>query len=82
MKALLKIFWLEVVSVWRSGTFAILTAVSVAWMFAFPYVVEGDGTAEGVREMYVRYSLGGVFALLVVALLATATGVLAEERAA
>lgn len=82
MKALWQIFWLEVVSVWRSGTFAILTAVSVAWMFAFPYVVKGDGTAEGAREMYVRYSLGGVFALLVVALLATATGVLAKERAA
>ena len=82
MKALLKIFWLEVVSVWRSGTFAILTAVSVAWMFAFPYVVKGDGTAEGAREMFVRYSLGGVFALLVVALLATATGVLAKERTA
>ena len=82
MKALWQIFRLEIVSVWRSGTFAILTAVSAAWMLVFPYVVKGDGTAEGVREMYVRYSLGGVFALLVVALLATATGVLAKERAA
>lgn len=82
MKSLFQILWLELTAIWRSGTMAILTAVSVGWMLVFPYVVKGDGTAEGAREMYLRYSLGGVFALLVICLLAAATGTLAKERAA
>jgi len=82
VKAFLKIVWLELVAVWRSGTFAILATASVGWMLVFPYLVKGDGTAEGAREMYVRYSMGGVFLLLVVSLLGAATGALARERAA
>jgi len=82
VKAFLKIVWLELVAVWRSGTFAMLAMASVGWMLAFPYIVKGDGTAAGAREMYVRYSMGGVFLLLVVCLLGAATGALARERAA
>ena len=58
-----------------------LTVVSVAWMVAFPHLVRGDGTAQGARELYVRFSLGGVFARLVVALLSSATASIARERA-
>lgn len=82
MRRFSEIFLLELKAVVRSKTLAMLTVASVAWMLAFPYVVRGDGTAEGAREIYVRYSLGGVFVLLAVALLASATGSLARERAA
>ena len=82
MKALCEIFRLELTALVRSGTLALLTAVSVLWVLVFPFLARGDGTAEGARELYLRYSLGGVFALLVVCLLASATGTLARERAA
>lgn len=76
-----RIFSLELLSLVRSRTLAMLTVASVAWMVAFPCLVKGDGTVEGAREMYIHFSLGGVFALLVVALLASATGSIAKERA-
>ena len=82
MRRFLEIFRLELKAFVRSKALAMLTVVSVAWMLVFPYVVKGDGTADGAREIYIRYSLGGVFALLTVALLASATGSLAKERAA
>ena len=82
MRRFLEIFRLELIAIVRTKTLAMLLAASVGWMLVFPYVVKGDGTAEGMREMYVRYSLGGVFALLTVTLLASATGALAKERAA
>ena len=66
----------------RSKTLALLTGASVLWMLAFPHLVKGDGTPEGAHELYVHFSLGGVFTLLVVSLLASATGSLARERAA
>lgn len=81
MKKFLGIVWLELVSLVRSRTVAMLTVASVAWMVAFPRLVRGDGTAEGVRELTIHLSLGGVFALLVVALLASATASVARERA-
>ena len=77
-----RIFWLEFVSLVRSKTLAMLLGASVLWMLVFPHVVKGDGTDAGLRELTVHYSLGGVFALLTVVLLATATGSLARERAA
>ena len=82
MKALIEIFRLELVALMRSGTMALLTAASVLWLVAFPFLARGDGTAEGARELYLRYSFGGVFAILVVCLLASATGTLARERTA
>ncbi len=77
-----RIFWLEFLSLTRSRTLLMLTVTAVGWMLAFPSLVRGDGTEAGARELYVHYSLGGVFALLVVALLASATGSIASERTA
>ena len=77
-----RIFWLETVALWRGGTAALLLAASVGWIVLLPHVLIGDGTSEGARQMSVRYGLGGVFALLVVSLLAAATGAIAAEREA
>ena len=77
-----RIFWLEFTGFVRSKALALLVAASVLWMLGLPFVLKGDGTADGARELYVHFSLGGVFALLVVALLASATGSLAREREA
>ena len=77
-----RIFWLEIIAFARSKTIALLAVASIGWMFACPYLVKGDGTTEGAREIYVHFSLGGVFALLVITLLASAAGSLARERAA
>ena len=79
---LLQIIMLEVRSLVRSKTLAMLAVASVAWMSALPHFVTSDGTGAGARELYVHYSLGGVFLLLVVALTASAAGSLAAERAA
>ena len=77
-----RIFWLEFMGFVRSKALALLIAASILWMLVLPFVMKGDGTADGARELYVHYSLGGVFTLLVVALLASATGSLAREREA
>ena len=77
-----RIFWLEFTGFVRSKALALLVAASVLWMVGLPFVLKGDGTADGARELYVHFSLGGVFTLLVVALLASATGSLAREREA
>ena len=77
-----RIFWLEFTGLVRSKALALLVAASVVWMLALPLVMRGDGTADGARELYVHYSIGGVFALLVVSLLASAAGSLAREREA
>ena len=77
-----RIFWLEFTGFVRSKALMLLVAASVLWMVGLPFVLKGDGTADGARELYVHFSLGGVFVLLVVALLASATGSLAREREA
>ena len=82
MTSFWRIFWLEFTGFVRSKALALLVAASVLWMFGLPFVMKGDGTADGARELYIHYSLGGVFALLVIALLASATGSLAREREA
>ena len=81
MRGFLEVFRLEIAALVRSKTVAMLTVASLAWMFAMPFVVTGDGTVEGERELFVHYSLGGVFVLLVVSLVSSATGTLARERA-
>ena len=82
MKKFLSILSLEFKAIVRSGMFAVVLFASVAWMLLLPLFIKGDGTAEGARELYVRFSLGGVFVLLAVSLLASATGSVAKERAA
>ena len=80
MISLWRIFWLEVVSLVRSWTALMLLVASLGWMFAANFVLVTDATDAGKREMLVRYGLGGVFALLIVAVLASATGLIASER--
>ena len=82
MKGLLAIFLNECRTVLRSKTLAMLLIAGVAWMFAAPCLFTGDGTVSGLREMSLHYSLGGVAALLAVALLISATGSIAKERSA
>ena len=82
MRKLAEVFRLELRSLVRSRAVAMLTIASVAWMLALPGIVRGDGTVEGARELCIRFSLGGVFALLVVSLLASSAGSLAREREA
>ena len=82
MRRLAAVFVLELTTLVRSKTVAMLAVVSAAWMLAFPHLAKGDGTAAGTRELVVHFSLGGVFALLVVALLASAAGSIAREREA
>lgn len=82
MKKFLSVFSLEMKSIVRGGTFAALLVLSVLWMLLLPLLIKGDGTAEGARELYVRFSLGGVFVLLAISLLSSATGAVAGERAA
>ena len=80
MISLLRIFWLDVTALVRSWTTLILLAASLGWMFAANFLLVTDATEDGAREMFVRYGLGGAFALLVVAVLAIATGAIASER--
>lgn len=82
MRRFLEIVVLELRSLVRSKTVAILTLISIAWMLAFPHLLMGDGTDKGIREIFIHFSLGGVFALLVLALLSSATGSIAREREA
>ena len=80
MISLWRIFWLEVVALVRSWTALMLLVASLGWMFAANFVLVTDATEEGEREMLVLYGLGGVFVLLIIAVLASATGVIASER--
>ena len=81
MKAFREIFTLQFVSLLRSKALGLLLAASAAWMFLMPRIVAGDGTADGAHQVYVRYSLGGVFALLAVCLGAAAAGSISSDRA-
>ena len=82
MNSFWRIFSLEFTAAVRSKSLALLLVASLAWMFAAPFVFVGDGTETGTRAIALHYSLGGVAALLVVTLLASATGAIARERAA
>lgn len=82
MNSLWRLFSLEFLALIRSRTLLLLTLASVAWMFAVPHILVGDGTSEGARQMFLKYSLGGVATLLSICLLASATGSIARERAA
>jgi len=82
VRAFWQVFGLEFRGLWRSWTMALLTGTSLVWMFVAPCVFSADGTDEGAREMCVRFSLGGVAALLAVTLLVSAAGSLSRERAA
>lgn len=82
MKAVWTSFRLELCAAIRSRTVALLTGASLLWVLIVPSVLKGDGSASGWFELCVRYSLGVVFALVLVALAASASGSLAKDRAA
>lgn len=82
MRSLWRIFSLELLSLARGGTLALLTVVSLGWVVVVPSCLVTDGTAEGARTIYLQYALGGVFAFLMVALMASAAGAIATEREA
>ena len=80
IRAFCSIFLLEFRRFFRSKAFALLIIASTAWMILLPFILKSDGTAEGAREIYMRYSLGGVFALSAIALASSAASSLARER--
>lgn len=80
MRAFLEVLSLELKALWRSKTALLLLLASVGWVLLAPRVVHGDGTPAGTREVTIAYALGGVFALAVVALVASATATFAKER--
>lgn len=80
MRSFWQIFSLELTAFVRAKALAFLLLASVAWMFGLDFLVSSDGTSEGAHELYIHYSLGGVFLLLILVLLASATGSLARER--
>ena len=82
MNSFWRIFSLEFTAAVRSKSLILLLVASLSWMFAVPFLFVGDGTDAGNRAIALHYSLGGVAALLVVTLLASATGAIARERAA
>ena len=82
MSSFWRIFSLEFLSVLRTKTLAMLLVASVAWMLVAPHLLVADGTDAGARQMCLKYSLGGVVALLSIALLASATSAIAREREA
>lgn len=80
MNGFLAIFVLMLRSLLRSKAALMLLLASETWMVALPFVLRSDGTAEGARELYLRYSLGGSFLIVLVVTLAMAAGSLAKER--
>jgi uncharacterized membrane protein YidH (DUF202 family) len=80
MKAFASIVRLELVSALRSKTVLALVAASSAWMLVLPRFLRDDGTADGAFELCARYSLGVVFALVLVSLSAAAAGTLSRDR--
>ncbi len=80
MRPLLEIARLELRRLWRSRAVLALLGLSLAWMFATPHVLKSDGTPDGARELYVHFSLGGAFALTLIALASSAASSLSRER--
>ena len=82
MKAFIEVFCMELRALWRSRSFLLLLVASLAYVSFVPSLVHGDGTLLGTRELTIAYSLGGVFAIVVLALVSSATASLAKEREA
>lgn len=79
---MIDIIKLELRRLWRTRTVAILFAAVIAWLLVLPHFVRSDGTAEGAHELLVKYSLGGVFALVAISLATSGAASLSTEREA
>lgn len=64
----------------RGHVLTALLALTGLVHLLLPMVVRSDGTAEGAREMFLRVVPGSVYAILCVALLACACGLVASAR--
>ena len=62
MRGFLAIFAVELKSLVRSKSLLAGFAATVLWMWFLPEILTSDGTSDGARELYVKYSLGAVFA--------------------
>ena len=82
MRAFLEIVLLELRALWRSRALPALVVAAAGWVAAFPGLAWSDGTADGARQLLVRYGLGGALVLSALALVVSATASLARERAA
>ena len=82
MKAFLSIVALELKAAFRSKALLALAAAAVAWVVVLPHVARSDGTDSGAFALRVSYSLGAVFALVLVSFAAAAAGSLSRDRAA
>ncbi|MBO7482742.1 MAG: hypothetical protein J6U17_02495 [Kiritimatiellae bacterium] len=80
MRAFFSVVALQLKAAARSKAIALLFVASLAWMFAVPGLVSGDGTADGAHQVFVRYSLWGVFVLVLVSLAAAGAGSLSSDR--
>ncbi len=80
MSSFWRIFSLEWRSLARGKTLTIVTALSLGWVALARVFVRGDGTAEGAREMLLRFSLSGAATIVAVSMLVAAAGGLAKER--
>ncbi len=81
MKALIETIVLELRRLARTRVIASLVILAAAWMALLPRIVRSDGTAAGAHELLVKYSLGGVFVLVAIALSASGAASLSQERA-
>ena len=80
MRGFLAIFAVELKSLVRSKSLLAGFAATVLWMWFLPEILTSDGTSDGARELYVKYSLGAVFAAATVAFASAAAGSMALER--
>lgn len=80
MSSCWRIFWLELLSLVRGKTFALLLIAAGSWTLLAPHLVRGDGTVEGAQELVLKYALGGVAVILAVSILVAGAGSIARER--
>lgn len=80
MRRFLEIVRLELTSMWRSHSILALLAAVIGWMVLCIFVITGDGTSEGARQMYLKYSIGGAFTISLVTLSSAAASSISRER--
>lgn len=82
MRRFFEIVRLELTALWRSHAIIALLAAIAGWMQLCAIFVTGDGTAEGARQMYLKYFLGGAFTISLIALSSAAASSISIERIA